>query len=111
MWNQVCENEMPESKASEVSTVHGKEILIRSSPEPLLTGSVNVPQIRHEPLATVSVNVPQVRHEALSTFSVNAPSIKHVPAMEELMCNQQSLWKANNELFREFLEYKKSKGG
>ena len=35
--------------------------------------------------------------------------MKPVPAVEELMCNQQSLWKANNELFREFLEYKKSK--
>ena len=27
--------------------------------------------------------------------------------MEELFCNQQSLWKSNNELFREFLEFKK----
>ena len=26
---------------------------------------------------------------------------------EELMCNQQSLWKINNELFHEFMEYKK----
>ena len=33
-----------------------------------------------------------------------------IPAIEELMCNQQSLWKSNNELFREFMEYEKSKG-
>ena len=73
------ENKVPESKATEVVTVDGKEMLLRSCPAPL------------------------------SNVSVNLPAMKPVPAVEELMCNQQSLWKANNELFREFLEYKKSK--
>ena len=47
-----------------------------------------------------------LRDISLNTIVSNKP----IPAIEELMCNQQSLWKSNNELFREFLEYKKSKG-
>ena len=32
-----------------------------------------------------------------------------VPKIEELFCNQQSLWKSNNDMFREFLEFKISR--
>ena len=40
--------------------------------------------------------------------SENKVESKVVPTFNELFCNQQSLWKDNNKLMRDFMEFMKN---